>query len=130
MLKVAVKHLIKELAIIVLFDKISARFGNQIRIRFRELCPHDLGNISQFYNSPHLWIVGSHPYDKYEQVISMTLYSANDICSELYYSKEELHKIYGPYQYFTKICMRDIRYTNPLISTIVCAVDATSWIVK
>ena len=111
MLKVAVKHLIKELAITALFDKMSVNFGNldnKLIIRSDELEVKHLGFIKHYYDNTSIWSEGKlHPYDDRYEIYTMLLYSVSELAQAHKISVESAKKMYGSHDYFVKIFIRD-----------------------
>jgi hypothetical protein len=131
MIKVAIKHLINELAIIVLFDKMSVHFGNpdnKLIIRSDELDVKHLGFIKHYYDSTSIWSEGKlHPYDNRYEVYTMLLYSVSELAHDRKISVKSAKKIYGSHEYFVKIFIYD---PNKKLISFFSSVYQDSWIIK
>lgn len=131
MLKVAVKHLIKELAITALFDKMSVNFGNldnsQV-IRSDKIEVKHLGFIKHFYDSHLLWSEGKNtPYHNHSKVHAMLLYSVVEVAYERNVSVDTIKNVHGSFNHFVKIY---IIFNDRKTVTSIIPVTKNSWIVK
>jgi len=131
MIKVVIKHLINELAITTLFDKMSVHFGNpdsKLIIRSDELEVKHLGFIKHYHDSTSIWSEGKlHPYDDKYKVHAMLLLSINELAHAHKMSVKSAKKIYGSYEYFVKIFMHD---SNKNLISFYSSMYQDAWIVK
>lgn len=131
MLKLAVKHCIKELAIDTLFDKVSSHFGNPINnqiIRSDEIEVKHLGFIKHYYDSSNILSEGMQdPFDRTCVIYAMSLYSIYTIAHENNLSVDSARKTYGAFKYFVKIYLRR---SDKKIVSFYSTVLQDQWIVK
>lgn len=131
MLKLAVKHLINELAINTLFDKVSSHFGNPVDakiIRADKIEVKHLGFIKHYYDSCGIWSEKMpHPYDSMYDVYCMSLYSIDELAHERNISVELAKKMHGSYRYFVKIYLRT---SDKKLMSFYSSVYQDAWIVK